>query len=117
MKFILDILLNTYIILICTAIKPGSFLSYVGDKFKQTLSDFALTLACDLVLPPAGGTLSQLSDSGQTLSEDSGVDIAEAGGLAKDGSPRPSKSQQGRAEHAGAHVAPPGPQRAVRARR
>ncbi|TRY94032.1 hypothetical protein DNTS_011948 [Danionella cerebrum] len=36
-------------------------------------------------------TLSQLSDSGQTLSEDSGVDIAEAGGLSKDGSPRPGK--------------------------
>uniref|UniRef100_A0A8C7TK47 Whirlin b n=1 Tax=Oncorhynchus mykiss TaxID=8022 RepID=A0A8C7TK47_ONCMY len=35
-----------------------------------------------------GATLSQLSDSGQTLSEDSGVDIAEAGGLSKDSSPR-----------------------------
>uniref|UniRef100_A0A3B5ANZ1 Whirlin-like n=1 Tax=Stegastes partitus TaxID=144197 RepID=A0A3B5ANZ1_9TELE len=35
-------------------------------------------------------TLSQLSDSGQTLSEDSGVDIAEAGGHIKDGSPRPT---------------------------
>lgn len=31
--------------------------------------------ACSL----SGGTLSQLSDSGQTLSEDSGVDIAESG--------------------------------------
>lgn len=38
-----------------------------------------------------GATLSQLSDSGQTLSEDSGVDIAEAGGLSKDSSPRPGK--------------------------
>lgn len=37
--------------------------------------------------------MSQLSDSGQTLSEDSGVDIAEAGGLSKDSSPRPSKNQ------------------------
>uniref|UniRef100_A0A671NV71 Whirlin n=1 Tax=Sinocyclocheilus anshuiensis TaxID=1608454 RepID=A0A671NV71_9TELE len=36
-----------------------------------------------------GGTLSQLSDSGQTLSEDSGVDIAESGCLSKDSSPRP----------------------------
>lgn len=53
-----------------------------------------------------GATLSQLSDSGQTLSEDSGVDIAEAGGLSKDGSPRPSKSQQG-------HVEPPGAMRQV----
>lgn len=41
-----------------------------------------------------GGTLSQLSDSGQTLSEDSGVDIAEVAALSKDGSPRPCKSQE-----------------------
>ncbi|XP_049326273.1 whirlin [Astyanax mexicanus] len=40
---------------------------------------------------PRGATLSQLSDSGQTLSEDSGVDIAEAGGLSKDSSPRPGQ--------------------------
>ncbi|XP_010794932.1 whirlin-like [Notothenia coriiceps] len=31
-----------------------------------------------------GGALSQLSDSGQTLSEDSGVDIAESGHISKD---------------------------------
>ncbi|KAM9360092.1 whirlin [Symphorus nematophorus] len=55
-----------------------------------------------------GATLSQLSDSGQTLSEDSGVDIAEAGGLSKDGSPRPSKNQQGHLEQPGAHAPPPG---------
>ncbi|XP_076587084.1 whirlin isoform X1 [Chaetodon auriga] len=55
-----------------------------------------------------GATLSQLSDSGQTLSEDSGVDIAEAGGLSKDGSPRPSKNQQGHLEQPGAHALPPG---------
>lgn len=61
-----------------------------------------------MVLPPAGGTLSQLSDSGQTLSEDSGVDIAEVGVLVKDGSPRPSKSQHSKAEH----VAPLKPVRA-----
>ncbi|TRY57655.1 hypothetical protein DNTS_025897, partial [Danionella cerebrum] len=43
-------------------------------------------------LPQArGGTLSQLSDSGQTLSEDSGVDIAETGRLSKDSSPRPAR--------------------------
>ncbi|XP_061656969.1 whirlin [Syngnathoides biaculeatus] len=36
-------------------------------------------------LPQArGGALSQLSDSGQTLSEDSGVDIAESGHITKD---------------------------------
>ncbi|XP_034548123.1 whirlin-like [Notolabrus celidotus] len=55
-----------------------------------------------------GATLSQLSDSGQTLSEDSGVDIAEAGGLSKDGSPRPSKNQQGHQEQGGAHAPPAG---------
>ncbi|KAF4074286.1 hypothetical protein AMELA_G00237810 [Ameiurus melas] len=43
-------------------------------------------------IQPRGATLSQLSDSGQTLSEDSGVDIAEAGGLCKDSSPRPGKA-------------------------
>ena len=48
----------------------------------------ALYLRC--APPPAGGALSQLSDSGQTLSEDSGVDIAEVGAL-RDGSPRPSR--------------------------
>ncbi|XP_055035969.2 whirlin [Misgurnus anguillicaudatus] len=43
-------------------------------------------------LPQArGGTLSQLSDSGQTLSEDSGVDIAESGCVSKDSSPRPTR--------------------------
>ncbi|XP_062310641.1 whirlin isoform X1 [Osmerus eperlanus] len=61
-------------------------------------------LAADYRQQPGqrGATLSQLSDSGQTLSEDSGVDIAEAGGLSKDSSPRPSKSQ--------AHQAPQGAQ-------
>lgn len=58
--------------------------------------------------PHPGATLSQLSDSGQTLSEDSGVDIAEAGGLSKDGSPRPSKNPQGHLEKPGAHAPPPG---------
>ncbi|KAM4635734.1 whirlin [Polymixia lowei] len=52
-------------------------------------------------LPQArGGTLSHLSDSGQTLSEDSGVDIAESGHISKDSSPnsartRPSRDTQG----------------------
>ncbi|XP_061887537.1 whirlin isoform X4 [Entelurus aequoreus] len=42
-------------------------------------------------LPQArGGALSQLSDNGQTLSEDSGVDIAESGHVSKDTSPHPS---------------------------
>ena len=44
-----------------------------------------------------GTTLSQLSDSGQTLSEDSGVDIAEARGLSKDSNPWPTKNQASQA--------------------
>ncbi|MFT7817585.1 whirlin [Arapaima gigas] len=45
-------------------------------------------------LPQArGATLSQLSDSGQTLSEDSGVDITETGGPSKDSSPRPTRTR------------------------
>ncbi|KAA0719889.1 Whirlin [Triplophysa tibetana] len=45
-------------------------------------------------LPQArGGTLSQLSDTGQTLSEDSGVDIAESGRVSKDSSPRPARTR------------------------
>ncbi|XP_027890681.1 whirlin isoform X1 [Xiphophorus couchianus] len=54
------------------------------------------------------GALSQLSDSGQTLSEDSGVDIGETGGLTKDGSPRPTKNKQGHLELQGAHTPPTG---------
>uniref|UniRef100_A0A672Z1Q6 Whirlin n=1 Tax=Sphaeramia orbicularis TaxID=375764 RepID=A0A672Z1Q6_9TELE len=54
-----------------------------------------LLWSINAVVSRPGATLSQLSDSGQTLSEDSGVDIAEAGGLSKDGSPRPTKNQQG----------------------
>lgn len=65
-------------------------------------------LYTNIILSHPGATLSQLSDSGQTLSEDSGVDIAEAGGLSKDGSPRPSKNQQGQLEQPGAHAPPPG---------
>ncbi|XP_073495971.1 whirlin isoform X2 [Phyllobates terribilis] len=41
--------------------------------------------------PPA--SLSQLSDSGQALSEDSGVDTGEVGGGSKDSSPQPQKSK------------------------
>ncbi|XP_043575951.1 whirlin isoform X2 [Chiloscyllium plagiosum] len=37
--------------------------------------------------------LSQLSDSGQTLSEDSGVDVGEMGGNSKDSSPVPAKGK------------------------
>ncbi|XP_067456718.1 whirlin isoform X2 [Thunnus thynnus] len=65
-------------------------------------------LSADTRPQQRGATLSQLSDSGQTLSEDSGVDIAEVGGLSKDGSPRPNKNQQGHPEQQGAHAPPPG---------
>ena len=44
-------------------------------------------------LCPPGAPLSQLSDSGQTLSEDSGVDIAESGRLSKESSPRPARTR------------------------
>ncbi|XP_056302923.1 whirlin-like [Danio aesculapii] len=62
-------------------------------------------------LPQArGGTLSQLSDSGQTLSEDSGVDIAESGRLSKDSSPRPGRTRAPRDGHGGGETSakPPG---------
>ncbi|XP_056147028.1 whirlin [Lampris incognitus] len=45
-------------------------------------------------LPQArGGTLSQLSDNGQTLSEDSGVDIAESGHINKDTNPKSARTR------------------------
>ncbi|XP_043575953.1 whirlin isoform X4 [Chiloscyllium plagiosum] len=44
------------------------------------------------LFPPAAA-LSQLSDSGQTLSEDSGVDVGEMGGNSKDSSPVPAKGK------------------------
>ncbi|KAM3867740.1 whirlin [Diretmus argenteus] len=72
---------------------------------KATTADMN-RLSADSRPQQRGATLSQLSDSGQTLSEDSGVDIAEAGGLSKDGSPRPNKNQQGQAELPGPHAPP-----------
>uniref|UniRef100_A0A3B3VRY5 Whirlin n=1 Tax=Poecilia latipinna TaxID=48699 RepID=A0A3B3VRY5_9TELE len=53
---------------------------------------------CIILILPLPGALSQLSDSGQTLSEDSGVDIGETSGLTKDGSPRPTKNKQSHLE-------------------
>ncbi|XP_072344414.1 whirlin isoform X3 [Scyliorhinus torazame] len=44
------------------------------------------------LFPPASA-LSQFSDSGQTLSEDSGVDVGEVGGNSKDSSPVPAKGK------------------------
>ncbi|KAG9266237.1 whirlin isoform X1 [Astyanax mexicanus] len=58
-----------------------------------------------------GAALSQLSDSGQTLSEDSGVDIAESGRLSKDSSPRPARTRPSRESTGGGEgsaVKPPG---------
>ncbi|XP_036444902.1 whirlin [Colossoma macropomum] len=63
-------------------------------------------------LPQArGAALSQLSDSGQTLSEDSGVDIAESGRLSKESSPRPARTRPPRESAGGGEgsaVKPPG---------
>ncbi|XP_072518107.1 whirlin isoform X2 [Salminus brasiliensis] len=63
-------------------------------------------------LPQArGAALSQLSDSGQTLSEDSGVDIAESGRLSKESSPRPARTRPSRESTGGGEgstVKPPG---------
>ncbi|XP_042565364.1 whirlin [Clupea harengus] len=58
---------------------------------------------------PRGATLCQLSDSGQTLSEDSGVDIAESGRLSKESSPRPARTRAPRDGTGGAGEAPPKP--------
>ncbi|XP_018428472.1 PREDICTED: whirlin isoform X2 [Nanorana parkeri] len=44
-------------------------------------------------LPQSRASLSQLSDSGQTLSEDSGVEAGEVGGGSKDSSPQPQKAK------------------------
>ncbi|KAL3976402.1 hypothetical protein ACER0C_022288 [Sarotherodon galilaeus] len=65
-------------------------------------------LSADARPQQRGATLSQLSDSGQTLSEDSGVDIAEAGGFSKDGSPRPSKNHRTHLKQPGFHALSPG---------
>ncbi|XP_042193488.1 whirlin [Callorhinchus milii] len=45
---------------------------------------------------PTAVALSQLSDSGQTLSEDSGVDVCDAAGNSKDTSPVPVTSKTGK---------------------
>ncbi|KAL6097194.1 whrn [Pungitius sinensis] len=53
-------------------------------------------------LPQArGGALSQLSDSGQTLSEDSGVDIAESGHISKDSCAHSSRTRHPQDTQAG----------------
>ncbi|CAK6965112.1 whirlin [Scomber scombrus] len=60
-------------------------------------------------LPQArGGALSQLSDSGQTLSEDSGVDIAESGHINKDSSSHSTRTRHPRDTQGGRGDKPPG---------
>ncbi|XP_053195384.1 whirlin [Scomber japonicus] len=60
-------------------------------------------------LPQArGGALSQLSDSGQTLSEDSGVDIAESGHVNKDNSSLSTRTRHPRDTQGGGGDKPPG---------
>ncbi|KAM8886631.1 whirlin isoform 3-T3 [Spinachia spinachia] len=58
-------------------------------------------LSADSRQQQRGATLSELSDSGQTLSEDSGVDIAEAGVLNKDRSSQPTMNQQSNLQQPG----------------
>ncbi|XP_062867705.1 whirlin isoform X2 [Trichomycterus rosablanca] len=58
-----------------------------------------------------GAALSQLSDSGQTLSEDSGVDAGESGHMSKDSSPRSARTRplrEGTGGGEGNAVKPPG---------
>ncbi|XP_028981026.2 whirlin isoform X2 [Esox lucius] len=55
-----------------------------------------------------GATLSRLSDGGQTLSEDSGVDIGESGRLGKESSPRPTHTRPQRGTGGDAPTKPPG---------
>lgn len=58
------------------------------------LHDMLFLCVFSVVLPTSPpASLSQLSDSGQTLSEDSGVDTGEVGGGSKDSSPQPQKSK------------------------
>ncbi|XP_045082919.1 whirlin-like [Coregonus clupeaformis] len=75
-----------------------------GSQNKETFIKHPIFRSCSHEKPASSSktsspctTLSQLSDSGQTLSEDSGVDIAEAGGLSKDSSPQPTKNQASQA--------------------
>ncbi|KAK5870473.1 hypothetical protein PBY51_003415 [Eleginops maclovinus] len=98
----------------CPSLIPPAAPTYSPDRpcspaltHKVIITDMN-RLSADCRTQQRGATLSQLSDSGQTLSEDSGVDIAEAGGLSKDGSPRPSKNTQCHLEKPGAHAPPPG---------
>ncbi|KTF77805.1 hypothetical protein cypCar_00031204 [Cyprinus carpio] len=71
--------------------RPSSKLSQTNLLFTAPSKLWGYLWLCAHLSVFPGATLSQLSDSGQTLSEDSGVDIAEAGGLSKDSSPRPGK--------------------------
>ncbi|XP_038868886.1 whirlin-like [Salvelinus namaycush] len=70
-----------------------------GPQNKDKFIKLPIFRSCSHEKPATspGTTLSQLSDSGQTLSEDSGVDIAEARGLSKDSSPWPTKNQASQA--------------------
>ncbi|KAI5091431.1 whirlin isoform X1, partial [Silurus meridionalis] len=75
-----------------------------------SVPDFTNTLMGDGHKCP-GSTMSQLSDSGQALSEDSGVDISESGRLSKDSSPRPARTRPLRESAGGGEgstVKPPG---------
>ncbi|XP_036792237.1 whirlin [Oncorhynchus mykiss] len=69
---------------------PGSpHPKHSGPQNKDTFIKLPIFRSCSHEKP--------LSDSGQTLSEDSGVDIAEARGLSKDSNPWPTKNQASQA--------------------
>ncbi|KAK2902624.1 whirlin isoform X2 [Channa argus] len=95
--------------LITPAAHPGSLNQPCSPAFTQkvTVTDMN-RLSAESTSQQRGTILCQLSDSGQTLSEDSGVDIPEAGGLSKDVSSQPSKNQQTHSEQLGAQAPPPG---------
>ncbi|KAM6986170.1 LOW QUALITY PROTEIN: whirlin [Aplochiton taeniatus] len=69
------------------ASSPGSKQQFVMVEVHRPNAELDVNEVRLLPQPRGGTTLSQFSDSGQTLSEDSGVDIAESGRLSKDSSP------------------------------
>ncbi|XP_035291465.1 whirlin isoform X1 [Anguilla anguilla] len=84
---------------------PGSAQQFIRVEIHRPGAEADVTEVRPL--PQARGTtLSQLSDSGQTLSEDSGVDIAESGGLSKDSSPRPARTHPQREPQGAASAEP-----------
>ncbi|KAK1788408.1 hypothetical protein P4O66_016840 [Electrophorus voltai] len=59
---------------------------------RGALNDSSRWYVCDGFVDAAGASVSQLLDSGQALSEDSGVDLTESGPHSKDSSHRPGRT-------------------------